>query len=84
MAANTIPIFPLTPKVSWGKVITADATAAKNHDGTSATAILLFTAGVNGARIDEIRAVALGTNIATALRIFINNGIHYKKYGRIN
>jgi hypothetical protein len=74
MAANTTPIFPLTPKVSWNVAITADATASKNHDGTSATAVLLFTAGANGARVDEITAMHLGTNVATALRVFINNG----------
>jgi len=74
MAANTTPIFPLTPNVSWGTVLTADGTATKNHDGTAAGAVLLFTAGANGARVDEIRAVPLGTNTASALRIFINNG----------
>lgn len=74
MPANLTPIFPLTPKVSWGKVLTADATATKNHDGTSETAILLYTAGTFGSRIDEIRATSLGTNVATCLRIFINNG----------
>lgn len=74
MPANTLPIFPATPKVSWGLVQTADATASKNHDGTAAGAVLLFTAGANGARIDEIKALPLGTNVASTLRIFINNG----------
>lgn len=74
MAANTTPIFPLTPNVGMNKVTTADATAAKNHDGSSSGAVLLFTAGVNGARVDEIQAMHLGTNVDTALRIFINNG----------
>lgn len=74
MAANTNPIFPLTPNVGFGKVTTADGTALKNHDGTSEGAVLIFTAGENGARVDEISAVHLGTNVATTLRIFINNG----------
>jgi len=74
MAANTSPIFPLTPKVSWGTVTTADATASKNHDGTSSGAVLIFTAGANGARVDEISFLPLGTNIDSVLRIFINNG----------
>lgn len=74
MAANTTPIFPLTPNIGWNVAITADGTAAKNHNGTSATAVLLFTAGANGARVDEIQAQHLGTNVATALRVFINNG----------
>lgn len=74
MAANTTPIYPHTPNFSGGKVLTADGTASKNHDGTSASAVLLFTAGADGARVDEITALHLGTNIATALRIFVNNG----------
>ncbi len=74
MPANTAPVFPIVPKVSWGKVLTADATAVKNHDGTTANAVLVFTAGANGARIEEIKALPLGTNAATVLRIFINNG----------
>lgn len=74
MPANTVPIFPVTPKIQWGTVLTADATASKNHDGTAAGAVLLFTAGPNGSRIDEIKALPLGTNVASALRIFINNG----------
>lgn len=74
MPANTSPIFPLTPNFNGGKVITADDTASKSHDGTSSGAVCIFTAGVNGARVDEIQAIHLGTNVATALRIFINNG----------
>ncbi|UWG96773.1 hypothetical protein LPY66_18130 [Dehalobacter sp. DCM] len=74
MPANTTPIFPLTPKISWGTVLTADGTATKNHDGTAAGAVLLFTAGANGSIVNEIKATPLGTNVASALRIFINNG----------
>jgi hypothetical protein len=72
MPANTTPIFPLTPKVSFGKVLTANT----NYDGTGTAGqkAIIFTAGSNGARIDQVRARALGTNITTALRIFVNNG----------
>lgn len=69
MAANTTPIFPLTQKISWGTVTTANTA----KDGTG-TVVTVFTAGTNGARIDQIKVRALGTNTATALRIFINNG----------
>ncbi|WP_135553238.1 hypothetical protein [Paenibacillus cymbidii] len=69
MAANTIPIFPLTPKVSWGNVATANTA----KDGTG-TVVTVFTAGTNGSKIDQIKVRALGTNVATVLRIFINNG----------
>lgn len=71
---NLDPIYPVTPKCSWGKVMTADATASKNHDGTAAGMITLFEAGLNGSKIDQIVSRALGTNIATVLRLFINNG----------
>ena len=70
MPANTSPIFPLTPDVSWG-TLTAANTA---KDGTG-TVVTLFTAGANGSRIDQIKARALGTNVATVLRLFINNGL---------
>lgn len=69
MAANVQPIFPLTPKVSWGTVATANT--AKDGTGTMVTA---FTAGVNGSKIDQIKVRALGTNVATVLRFFVNNG----------
>ncbi len=74
MSANIEPIYPVIPKVSMCKVLTADATASKNHDGTSSGAVLLFTAGANGSRIDSVKAMPLGTNAATVLRLFINNG----------
>jgi len=69
MPANTTPIFPLTPKVSWGTVTTANTA----KDGTG-TVVTIFTSGANGARIDQIKVRALGTNVATVLRFFINNG----------
>jgi hypothetical protein len=69
MTANTTPIFPLTPKVSWGTVTAANT--AMNGTGTVST---VFTAGADGSRIDQIKVRGLGTNVATALRFFINNG----------
>ncbi|MBP8282897.1 MAG: hypothetical protein KAX46_03135 [Chromatiaceae bacterium] len=69
MPANFQPIFPLTPVVSWGKVTTANTA----KDGTG-TVVPVFTAGVNGARLDYLKVRALGTNVATVLRVFVNNG----------
>lgn len=69
MAANTNPIFPLTPNVSWGNVLTANTA----KDGTG-TVVTVFTAGVNGSKIDQIKVRALGTNVATVMRFFVNNG----------
>jgi hypothetical protein len=42
-------------------------------DGTG-TVATIFTAGAAGARVDEIRIKSLGTNVQTAVRIFVNNG----------
>lgn len=69
MPANTQPIFPLTPNVSWTTVSAANTA----KDGTGAVQTVL-TAGVNGARVDALKVKALGTNVATVLRLFINNG----------
>lgn len=69
MAANTTPIFPITPKVEWGTLTTANNV----YDGTGAVATL-FTAGTNGGKVDYIKARAKGTNVATVVRLFINNG----------
>jgi hypothetical protein len=70
MAANTIPIFPRTPKISWGTALTTANTA---KDGTG-TVVLIATGGADASRVDYLRCRALGTNTATVLRIFVNNG----------
>src|SRR3990167_2928380 len=69
MAANKEAIFPLTPKIGFGNVTTANTA----KDGTG-TVVLIFTAGANGARLDKIKAKAAGTNTASVARFFINNG----------
>ena len=69
MPANTTPIFPLIPKISFIKLNTANTL----KDGTG-TVGSVFTAGVNGSRVDYLKVKALGTNVATVLRVFINNG----------
>ena len=67
------PVFPATSNYDGGKVLTANT--ALDGTGTVGTNLtLLFTAGSSGARIDEITALHMGTNIATALRLFVNNG----------
>jgi hypothetical protein len=71
MVANTTPIFPLTPNISVGQTI-ATANTAKDGTGTVAT---VHTAGANGSRVEKLRIRGLGTNVATVLRLFINNGL---------
>lgn len=70
MAANTSPIYSKAPDVQWGTVATANTA----KDGTG-TVVTIFTAdATNGGRVEKIRFRALGTNVATVARIFINNG----------
>jgi len=70
MSANTTPIFPKVGLISWGNITTANTAV----DGTG-TVVTIFTAdATNGSRLDTIKIRALGTNVATVLRIFINNG----------
>lgn len=71
MAANTNPIFSLVGDVQWGAAITA-ANTAKDGTGTVTT---VFTAdATNGGYVDYLRVRPAGTNGATVLRVFINNG----------
>jgi hypothetical protein len=80
MPANTAPIFPLTPITTWVSGASASAstpgvTANSSVDLTSGTIYgPIVTAGANGTRVDYLRLRALGTNIATVCRVFINNG----------
>jgi hypothetical protein len=71
MPANTQPIFPLTPKVQWGVLFTANTM----RDGTGTNNIAtVFTAGENGSRIDLIKVRTLINNPQNVLRFYINNG----------
>lgn len=71
MPANVQPIFPVTPVDSWITTPLTGANTAK--DGTGAVSTLM-TAGANGTRVDTLSLRPLGTNVASVLRIFINNG----------
>jgi hypothetical protein len=75
MPANTNPISPITPSGSWNPIAILTSNVALNGTGTVGTDIeLIFTAGANGARIPRVRVVHRGSNVATVLRIFQNNG----------
>lgn len=70
MAANTTPIFLLTP-ASAG--VTTGVNANTAFDGTG-TVTTVFTADVNGAKLEDVFLTHMGTNAATVVRFFINNG----------
>ena len=72
MPANTTPIFTGTPDLQWATAALSTANTAKDGTGTVAT---VFTAdATNGCFIHKLVARALGTNVATVLRVFVNNG----------
>ncbi len=70
MAAGTSPIFCATPRSSWANV---SLTANAAYDGTG-TVSTVFTAGANGSKLEDVFVIPLGTQIATVIRFFINNG----------
>jgi hypothetical protein len=84
MAANLNPVFPLTPQTTVGQLLVSAATANNFYSGTDAIGgnlVSLFTAGVNGSRVDFIRvkysstasAAPSGTTNSTVMHVFINN-----------
>jgi hypothetical protein len=80
MPANTSPIFTLVPDIQWGSVddnsaATAGPILSANTamDGTGYVTTV-FTAGANGSYVSQLIVHPVGTNIATVLRVFINNG----------
>lgn len=81
MAANTAPRYTLIGDYSTNANTTSSATmgaaittATGDFTGVSANHARLFTAGADGSRIVGIHFEALGTNVQTVARIYINNG----------
>jgi hypothetical protein len=71
MAINTQPIFSKQGAIQWASPALNVANTAKDGTGTVAS---VFTAGVDGAFVQKLVARSIGTNVATVLRVFINNG----------
>jgi hypothetical protein len=69
--ANTSPIFVKNAK-NW--FLTPGTAANTALDGTGTVATLMTADATNGSYVNKIRVTHLGTNVATVLRIFINNG----------
>lgn len=70
MAANTNPVFTLTPNITVGQTVTTANTA---KDGTG-TVVTVHTAGANGSMVYSVNFQPMGTNTASVGRVFINNG----------
>ncbi len=75
MAANTSPIFSNLGAIQWSPTSVAAANTAKDGTGTVST---IFTGNATGNAagnfVQKLIARPLGTNVATVLRVFINNG----------
>lgn len=71
-APNNNPVYSYAGVIQWGATaLTAANTAV---DGTG-TVLTVFTGdATNGGWVEKLIARAAGTNIATVLRVFINNG----------
>lgn len=75
MPANTAPIFSAKGAIQWNPAILNTANTAKDGTGTVATVFTGNAAGNNaGNFVQKLLARPLGTNVATVLRLFINNG----------
>lgn len=72
MAANTAPIFGLTP-VIW-KAAVSTANTARDGTGTIST---VGSAGSNGSRIEEIVVKATGDPADSVVTIFLHDGTNY-------
>jgi hypothetical protein len=72
MAANTSPIFTGTPDIQWASPALTAANTAK--DGTGTVFTVFIADATNGGYVHKLVARAAGTNVATVLRVFINNG----------
>jgi hypothetical protein len=70
MPIATAPVFTQIPQVEWGTIATANTA----KDGTG-TVVTVFTADPTyGSKVDFLKVKGLGTNVATVIRIFENNG----------
>jgi hypothetical protein len=75
MPANTSPIFSAKGAIQWNPAILNSANTAKDGTGTVATVFIGNAAGnAAGNFMQRLIARPLGTNVATVLRVFVNNG----------
>jgi len=71
-APNALALFSRVADWQWTVPVLA---ANTSKDLTAGTSYLVFTAdATNGGYVKKLRIRHLGTNIATVLRVFINNG----------
>ena len=84
MAANTSPIFPLTPIVGIATLTSATAiTSRANIIGTTGLVQLTATS-TNGTRVDAITITGKGTTVPSIVDIWVYNGTTSYLYAEIS
>jgi hypothetical protein len=74
MAANTSPIFPLSPLIGIATLTSATpVTSRANITGTTGLVQLTATS-TNGKRVDSIIVKSKGTSVASIVGIWLYNG----------
>jgi hypothetical protein len=71
MAANTSPIFVKSVRNSYA---TTGTSANTLFDGTGTVATVFTADPTNGSKVETVTLANMGSNVATAVRFFINNG----------
>lgn len=71
-APNVSPVYSRVGDIQWGTVNLAANTAL---DGTGTVKTIFTADATNGGLVQAVRGMHAGTNIATAVRIFVNNGL---------
>lgn len=70
--ANNNPIYPGGPQIEWAPAFVTAANTAKDGTGTVGT---VFTADATyGSYLKELKFRAVGSNVQTVARVFMNNG----------
>lgn len=75
---NNTPIFSRRGQITVNQgtgMPPVFTTATNSYDGTGTNVALIFLAdATNGSLVERIRVKALGTNTASVMRFFLNNG----------
>ena len=72
MASNTAPIFSKIARAAWVNGLTA---ANITKDGTGTVDTVFSADATNGSYIQKLIIRPRGTNVASVLRVFLNNGL---------
>ena len=68
---NFAPIFTLVPRSAFATLTAANIA----KDGTGTTSLVMTASATEGGNLGSIVCEPVGTNVATILRVFLNNGL---------